>query len=303
MIKNPIQWPNGKKCAVAITFDVDSDSLVHLSHPDEADNMISTTSWLRYDRVAIRRILDMYKKYDIKQTFFVPAWVMEQNPKMVESILEDGHEIAHHGYLHEHPNKLTREEEQYWLQRGIEIIKKHTGKSPTGYRAPMVNFSKHTADLLAQEGFLYDSSLMEDDMPYVLKTNSGEIIELPFDWSQDDYPQYVHTVDLEYIMQINSPDRAMEVFMANFEAAYEYGGLWLTIWHPFNSGRLARAHRISKMIEYMQGKGDVWFATMEEIAQHVKTEIGEGRYHPLEIELPYHNGRIQETKIPEFKKM
>jgi hypothetical protein len=33
MIKNPVPWPDGAKCAVAITFDMDSDSLIHLEHP------------------------------------------------------------------------------------------------------------------------------------------------------------------------------------------------------------------------------------------------------------------------------
>lgn len=300
MIKNPITWPNGKKCAVAITFDMDSDSLVHLHHPDRAETMIATTSWLRYDQVAIPRILDMYKRFNIKQTFFVPAWVIEQYPKTVELIVKDGHEVAHHGYLHEHPNELTREDELYWLQRGIEVIKEFTGKRPAGYRAPMLNFSKHSAELLAQEGFLYDSSLMEDDMPYVLNTSTGSLIELPVDWSQDDYPQYVHTIDLDYVMQIQSPDRAMEVFLANFDAAWEYGGLWLSIWHPFNSGRLARCHRVAKMIEYMQEKGDVWFATMEEIAQHVKKCIDKGTYTPRQVDLPYYERRIPETTKSEF---
>ncbi|MFD1708271.1 polysaccharide deacetylase [Siminovitchia sediminis] len=301
MIKNPITWPNGKRCAVAITFDEDSDSLVHLDYPDNAGSLVSTTSWLRYGtEVGIPRILEMYRKYEIKQTFFIPAWVIERNPWTVEQILRDGHEIAHHGYMHEHPYKQTREDELYWLQRGAEVIKKFTGKHPTGYRAPWFAFSENTADLLAQEGFLYDSSLMEDDVPYVLNSKSGRLIELPTDWSQDDYPQYVHNDDFNYVMQIASPDRAMEVFLANFDAAWEYGGLWVSVWHPFNTGRPARLRKVEQMIEYMQEKGDVWFATMEEIALHVKKCIDDGSYKPREVNLPYYEGRIPETTKSEF---
>lgn len=294
MIQNPVPWPNGKKCAVAITFDMDTDSILHLAHPDAADTKVATFSWLQYDQVAIPRILDLYREYEIKQTFFVPAWCIERYPKTVELILKDGHEIAHHGYLHEHPNEQTREDEHYWLQKGIEVIESFTGKRPRGWRAPSYRFSKHSADLLAEEGFLYDSSLMGDDVPYILSTRSGDVIELPTDWSMDDWPHYTHNSDLNKVMPISSPQRAMEVFLAQFDAAWEYGGLWISVWHPFVSGRLARWAKMPQMLDYMLEKGDVWFATLEEIALHVKKCIDNGTYKPRVDQLPYYDGRIPE---------
>jgi peptidoglycan/xylan/chitin deacetylase (PgdA/CDA1 family) len=121
------------------------------------------------------------------------------------------------GYLHEHPNEQTREKELYWLQRGISVIEKFTGKRPRGWRAPLYNFSKHSAELLCQEGFLYDATLMGDDVPYVLRTNKGELIELPSHWALDDWPPYVHSLDLDYVMQAAAPERAIEG-SAEFEA-------------------------------------------------------------------------------------
>lgn len=294
MIKNPIPWPNNARCAVAITFDMDTDSILHLAHPDTADTRVAAQSWLRYDEVAVPRIVDMYKEYNMKQTFFIPAWCIERYPKTVEYILKEGHEIAHHGYLHEHPNELSQEEEYHWLKKGIEVIENFTGQRPRGWRAPMYNFSKYSADLLAKEGFLYDSSLMGDDIPYVLKSSSGQIIELPTHWAMDDWPQYTHSVDMDYLMPINSPDRAMEVYLSEFEAAWEFGGMWISVWHPFVSGRLARCYRVSKMIEYMHQKGGVWFATLEEIANHVQKCIDDGSYKPRIDELPYYDARIPE---------
>ena len=106
MIKNPVPWPNGAKVACAITFDIDTDSILHLEHREKAPEMLATMSWLKYDTVAIPRILEMYDRHEIKQTFFYPAWCMEQYPHLVEMILEGGHEIAAHGYLHENPKPL-----------------------------------------------------------------------------------------------------------------------------------------------------------------------------------------------------
>ena len=60
MIRNPIPWPDGNRCAVAITFDIDADSILHLAYPDAANNKMMPMSMLRYDiDVAVPRLVDM----------------------------------------------------------------------------------------------------------------------------------------------------------------------------------------------------------------------------------------------------
>ena len=291
MLTRPVPWPGGAKVAVAITFDMDADSLVHIEHPGDSITRISTISMLKYGpEVGVPRILDGYRRFGLKQTFFIPAWCIEHYPRTVEAIVEGGHEIGFHGYIHEAPNSLSRDEERYWMQRSIAVIEKHTGRRPRGNRSPLYNFSINTADLLVEEGFTYDSSLMGDDVPYVLDTGKGEIVELPSSWALDDWPPYVHSIDLDYMFQIVSPDRAMETFMAEFEAMRTVGGgLWIGVWHPFVSGRLSRWLRIEKMIEYMLGTGDVWFAPLEEIAAHIQTMRKQGAYEVRVDKLPYYD--------------
>jgi len=293
MIANPIPWPNGAKVACAITFDMDADSLIHIEKGAKGRNYLSSISMLRYGPdVAIPRILDGYKRHGLKQTFFIPAWCIEQHPKAVEAIVEGGHEVGFHGYIHEAPNALPVEEEHYWMQRSIEVITKFTGKRPRGNRSPLYNMSADTPGLLAQEGFLYDSSLMGDDVPYILALPEGELIELPVSWATDDWPPYVHSIDLDYMFQIMSPDRAMEIFMAEFNAMRRAsGGLWIGIWHPFVSGRLSRWQRIEQMIEEMQETGEVWFATLEEIATHCLNAQAAGDVTLRRQELPYYDGQ------------
>lgn len=300
MIQNPVPWPNGAKVAVAISLDMDADSLLHLEHPKDSRTRVSTLSMLRYGpQVAIPRILDTYRRFELKQTFFVPAWCIEQYPQTVDAIVKDGHEVGFHGYIHEAPNEMSRDEEHYWMQRSIDVIEKHTGKRPRGNRSPLYNYSEHTTDLLVEEKFLYDSSLMGDDIPYILKTQKGQIIELPSSWALDDWPQYVHSIDLDYMFQIVSPDRAMESFMAEYNAMKEIGnGLWIAVWHPFVSGRLSRWLRVEKMIEEMQESGDVWFASLEEIAAHVQSVTDSGQYQPRVDELPYYDAPPLPTPLP-----
>jgi peptidoglycan/xylan/chitin deacetylase (PgdA/CDA1 family) len=207
-------------------------------------------------------------------------------------MVDGGHEVAHHGYLHENPVEQSREEERHWLRRGIRIIENITGQRPRGWRAPLYNFSGNSADLLIEEGFQYDASLMGDDVPYILKTEKDELVELPSHWGMDDWPQFVQSMDLDYMMPIKAASRGMEVFRDEFDAMHEYGGLWVAVWHPFATGRLARWRQVVKLIEYMQGKGDVWFARMEDIASHVRLCIDDGRYKPRVDKLPYYTKKV-----------
>ena len=300
MIRNPVPWPDGKKCAVAFTFDMDTDSLIHLDHPDDGFRRVSGISMLRYGpEVAVPRIVDTYKQFGIQQTFFVPAWCIENYPAAVKAMVDGGHEVAHHGYLHENPLAGSREEEHYWLKRGIKIIENATGQRPRGWRAPLYNFSDNSADLLIEEGFLYDASLMGDDVPYILKTDQGELVELPAHWGVDDWPQFVQSMDLDYMMPIKAASRGIEVFREEFDAMHTYGGLWIGVWHPFATGRLARWRKVVELIEYMQRKGDVWFARLEDIARHVRQCIDDGRYSPRIDKLPYYRGKISVPPIKE----
>ena len=233
LIKNPPPWPNGARCAVCFSFDFDAESLLHLYYPEDSRRRISMSSTLRYGaRVAVPRIVEIWKHFGIRQTMFVPGWCIETYPEAIELLLRDGHEIAHHGWLHERPNQLSRDDEELVLKKGIEIIKAVTGKPPAGYRCPSGAYSEYTLDLLIENGFAYDASLGGDDIPYLVEGKSGRrLVELPSDHSLDDWPQYVNMKEFNMGMTIQSPERAMDVFRADFDAA-------LGAWRPLG-GHLA----------------------------------------------------------------
>ena len=288
LIANPPPWPNGMRCAVCFNFDFDGESLLHLYYPEDAARRINLSSSLRYGpRVAIPRIVKIWKHFGIRQTVYVPGWCVDTYPEAIDALLEDGHELGHHGWLHERTNQISRDDERRVLEAGIAAIERVTGKPPVGYRSPSGAFSEHTLDLLIEYGFRYDASLAGDDVPYLLKGTNGSLIELPADHTLDDWPQYVNLKEFNMGMTIQSPQRAMDVFRAEFDAAWQHGGLWSAIWHPFVSGRLARAAAMVELIEYMQAKGQVWFAPMEEIAAHVEGLVTRKEWVPQSEKLPF----------------
>ena len=203
-----------------------------------------------------------------------------------------GHEVSLHSYIHELSYDRSRQEEHHLLKASREILEKVSGTRPRGWRAPMYSFSQHSAELLVEEGFVYDSSLMGDDVPYLLTTPAGTLVELPSHWGSDDYPQYAHTPEIDYAVPVKAPQDAIRNYMDEFEAHYAHGGMWIAIWHPFLTGRLSRWHHIEKMLTEIRSRDDVWFATLGEIAAHLLEQQASGAYQPRIDTLPYYDAPV-----------
>ncbi len=271
MFLHPISWPDGKKCAASITFDIDADSLVRAGRPDDAELRLQPISMGRYGpTVAVPRILETYRRLELKQTFFMPGWVMQQYPKTVETILVDGHEIGHHSWAHEDPMDHSDEKEAELFERALEVHVRMTGRKPRGYRAPVYSITPAMVTRLIEHEFLYDSSMMADDLPYEVQTAKGSIIEVPPHWGTDDWPPFAHMAELDYIMPVRSPSAGIGAFIEEFEAMYDTGGFWMPVLHPFLTGRLARWREMERHLERIVEQSDVWIVPMEEIARYVR---------------------------------
>lgn len=186
----------------------------------------------------------------------------------------------------------TPEAERESLLAGIAAIKRVSGARPKGYRAPAFQHSRYTVSYLLDEGFEYDSSLFGDDVPYLIGDGERSLIELPTDITLDDWTQFACLPDFGYMMPIATPQNALAQYKAEFDAAWRHGGMMVTVWHPFLSGRLARAEMIDQLLHYMQKKEGVWFATMSEIAQHCRSLIEAGVWQPRTDQLPFSSGPL-----------
>ncbi len=91
LIENPVSWPNGARCAAAVTFDLDADSILHIARPETADTYVSTQSLLRYGAViSIPRICRVFRDLGLRQTFFestgdgpFPLWPLDPEGDLV----------------------------------------------------------------------------------------------------------------------------------------------------------------------------------------------------------------------------
>lgn len=157
---------------------------------------VERSSWdSRPSRVDIGTLLllDLMSERDARGTFFVLGWVAKRRPHLVREIAARGHEIASHGWGHEKVTDLTRDEFRVSVRDSRAELESICGQPVLGYRAPsfsIVRGREWALDVLAEEGYRYDSSLFPVRRrgygfvgggrdPYRLETPAGGLDEFP----------------------------------------------------------------------------------------------------------------------------
>ncbi len=270
----PVVWPEGYRAAASFSFDVDAESAVLFEQPSSASRPGVMSHQSYGPLVGIPRILDLLERRAVRSTFFVPGYTAHRYPGVVRDIVAAGHEVAHHGYLHETLEGVDEETEAGYLDRGLAALAEVAGVRPSGYRAPMWEPSWATPRLLAERGFLYDSSLMDADHPYELSVSGVDgvpsIVEVPIHWALDDWEQYCFLPGVSGDGYIASPARVEQMWTLELDAMRDVGGCFTLTNHPFLSGRPSRALALDRVIGRALEHGDVWVASLEEIALHVR---------------------------------
>src|SRR5699024_10622187 len=129
--------------------------------------------------IGMKKILNLLDKYNVPGTFFVPGYTAGVYPDVIREISDQGHAVGLHGYIHESLDDLTLKEEENILLKSMEIMDAILGDIPQIYRSPSWELNRWTPDLLLKHGILSDSSLMDDEKPYLLQAEKGNIIEIP----------------------------------------------------------------------------------------------------------------------------
>ena len=268
----PISWPAGKNAAACLTFDMDAEAAVLTADISSIHRMTPMSHQSYGPLVGVPRILDLLARHDVRATFFVPGYSAERYPEVVRSIAEAGHEIAHHSYFHENTVGMDEQTEAAMIDRGLRALNDVAGVRPVGYRAPMWELNYHTPRLLAERGFLYDSSLMDSDHPYLLAVDespdASTLVEIPVSWGLDDWEQYAFLPGLIGSGVIESPAKALEMWTLELDAMHRLGAAFVLCCHPFLSGRPSRAEALERLIERMKALDGLWITTVGEVARH-----------------------------------
>lgn len=136
------------------------------------------TSYLGIER-GLPKLLDLFKQEAIKATCFTTGIVAERYPELVTRLVQEGHELACHGYSHKRFDHMTRNEAELELNTAKTILKKFS-TNVISFRAPNLQFPDEFLDLLQNTGFLIDSSTAAYKPPFTRKiTNVNGLTRIP----------------------------------------------------------------------------------------------------------------------------
>lgn len=250
------------KFNVLLTFDLDADSSCRGAYSGRLDEPVARSKGQFGPKVGLPRILDLLDRYSIKSTFFVPGWVAETYPESVRAIVRGGHEVGAHGYKHENLAKVnSQKDEAEIFRKSIERLQALANEPPAGFRAPDWEFSPYTVQNLQEFNFKYDSSLMDDEKPYVIKYQGQAtgIVELPVAWLLDDWGVFeVHR---------RAPSEAFNSWIQEFNALYAARTPYFNLtMHPQTIGKASRTAMLETLIKAMKRRKGVRFSRCIDLA-------------------------------------
>ena len=282
-----------RKKEILCAFGVDVDAVAGwLGSYGGEDSPLDISRGMFSGEVGSPRLLELFRRFGIKTTWFIPGHSMETFPKEMEAVAKDGHEIGIHGYSHENPIAMTPQQEEDILDKCIGLVKSVAGQQPTGYVAPWWEFSPNTNELLIKKGFKYDHSLMHKDFePYYVRVGdtwtkidytkqAGEwmkplvrgdetkLIEIPANWYLDDLPPMMFIKAAPNSHGFVSPRHLGEMWQDTFDwvyREYDYAVFTMTI-HPDVSGRPQVLMMLERLYNHMISHPGVSFTTFDAIA-------------------------------------
>jgi peptidoglycan/xylan/chitin deacetylase (PgdA/CDA1 family) len=280
-----MSWLGGSAALAVLSFDVDAESPILAHGRRYADHAMVMTHQAYGPLVGVPRLLALLDDFQIEATFFVPGLTADRYPDTVEAIAAAGHEIGHHSYSHRSPVDLGEAGEREDFERALAALER-VGVQPRGHRAALWEASWRTPALVAEYGLEYDSTLMDDDKPYLLETPKGTIAELPPHWSLDDWEQYAYLPRPPVGENIESPAKVLDLWCSELDAMRRHGCLFMLTNHPFLSGRPGRVETLRRLIEHALERGDVAFATAAEVAARVRADAEATRrtLRPVEVD-------------------
>jgi peptidoglycan/xylan/chitin deacetylase (PgdA/CDA1 family) len=273
--------------SVCLTFDFDALSPWVF---EMAEGNMAALSRGEFGAVAVPRILDLLERHEIRTTFFVPGHTALAYPELVRRIAAAGHELGHHGWVHEGLSRLEPAQEREYLQRGLDALDRVAGARPTGYRAPGVEVSVNTVDILLEHGFRYDASFSGSDFePYYLRHGdrfptdgayefgeSVDLVGIPFSWGLSDF-QYFEFVPGITVRQ-DPPSAVYEIWHGELVWAHQNApdGVFDLTMHPQAIGRGHRLVMVERLIEAAKALDGVVFEPLVDYAERWRAA------HPLE---------------------
>lgn len=269
-------WPNGAQLVISVSMQFETGG-----QPEGAESPFSGTplpkgqpdlpaeSWYRYGaNEGIYRMLDLWKKYDIKVTSHVVGTAAEKYPEVAKAIAAGGHEVAAHGISWDNQWNKSYEEELRFVKEGVNAVEKITGQKAVGYNCNWLRRSPNTLKVLQELGFLYHIDDLSRDEPFITKVKGKNFVVMPYTLRNNDI------VNIEG--KNWSPDQFLAQLKFEFDRLYEEGAskrrMMSISFHDRIGGTPAMVHAMEEFIKYTREKKGVVFMRKDDIAKMVMND-------------------------------
>lgn len=225
-------------------------------------------------RVGIFRVLDVLEKHGVKATVAMDALTAENYPYLVRHCLDRGCEIVGHGISVSRmiTGNMSPQEEEAYIRGSIESLAQATGKIPQGWLGPEYGESERTPQLLAKAGLSYVCDWVNDEQPYSLKTDEGQLFALPVMLELDDVMAMAHRrVTVE-----SYGSMLKEAFETMYSDGAANGRVLTLNLHPWLIGQPFRIGCLDDALAHMMRREGVWAAHGSEIIDWYSSYITDG---------------------------
>ena len=275
------QWPNGARLALQIVLNYEEGAENSVLHGDAASETFlseiigaeaysgvrhkSMESLYEYgSRAGLWRLLRIFRERDIRVTVFGVAMALQRNPEAVRAMLEDGHEIASHGWRWINYQFVDEEIERSHIKLAVDAITELTGSPPLGWYTG--RDSPNTRRLVVEHGgFLYDADSYADDLPYWEEVDGKPHLVVPYTLDAND-------MRFATSQGFNTGEQFFTYLRDTFDLLYREGEtapkMMSVGLHYRLIGRPGRAGALERFLDYVRQHDGVWICRRVEIARH-----------------------------------
>jgi len=275
--RKPLKLPKGARLIVWPVVNIEEWDITRpmprqYSNPPGGVTIVPDVQnwgWHEYGmRIGIWRIMDTLKKHRIKPTMSINARVCETRPRIAQAALDAGWEFMAHTYVQMPIHKI--EDQRAMIRQTIDVLKKFTGKSPTGWLGPGRGQTPATLDYVAEAGFTWFGDWVMDEQPFYVKTKHGPILSLPYSVELNDIQIMLNGFHESDVML----KRVRDAFNLLYRESAKGARILSFGVHPYISGAAHRFMYFEAMLAYMKKQKGVVFWQGEEIHDWYRDAAG-----------------------------
>ena len=268
--RSPLGWPSNARVALAV--------IVNLEHwdwqlpPDEPGipagpfrpDVVGFSQHEYGNRVGVFRVFKILDKYGVKPTIAMDRLVAENYPFLVKEVQRRNLEVIAHGTSARRPinYNMSVDTERAYIRTSIEAVAKATGKRPIGWLGPRFQESINTPNILSAEGIRYLCDWSNDEQPYRMKVQQGQLFSLGVNLDLDD----------DFFLETGGrniteyADSIKDTFDALYSDGAKSGRMMVINIHPWIMGWPWRSKYLDLALAHISRSGTgVWKASGHEI--------------------------------------